>query len=378
MDYPLRKHMKAEKRSHPLVPGEPAPWFTSRTATRNRYVFDTVAGRYVVLSFLGAAGDPHARALLEGVRSMRARFDDDNCAFFGVVTAQADAGDALLQDALPGIRFFWDDALEASALYGAVAADGGYRGLTYVLDPALRVIAALALDEGHFERLRALLERLPPLPPPEVARAQAPVLVLPHVFEPALCRDLIAYYERLGGRESGFMREVDGKTKLQYDPGHKRRRDRNIEDEDLRRACMSRVHDRLAPQIEKAFQFRATRMERYIVSCYDADEDGHFRPHRDNTTKGTAHRRFAVSLFLNSGEYEGGFLRFPEYGPALYTAPTGGAVVFGCSMLHEATRVTRGKRYMFLPFLYDDAAARVRRENLKYLDLDAGKLDTGT
>ena len=79
----------------------------------------------------------------------------------------------------------------------------------------------------------------------------------------------------------------------------------------------------------------------------------------------------AVSLFLNSGEYEGGFLRFPEYGSALYAAPTGGAVVFGCSMLHEATRVTRGKRYMFLPFLYDDAAALVRQENSKYLEPDS-------
>lgn len=364
--------MKAEKRSHPLVPGEPAPWFSCRTSTRERYVFDTVAGRYIVLSFLGAAGDPHARALLEGVRSTRERFDDQSFAFFGVTTGEAGEADALLQDAIPGLRFFRDDEREVSELYGVVAPDGSYRGLTYVLDPSLRVIASLPFNEGHFERLDALLGRLPPLPAPEIARPQAPVLVLPHVFEPALCRDLIDYYERLGGRESGFMREVDGITRLQHDHGHKRRRDRDIEDEDLRRACMRRIHDRLAPEIEKAYQFRATRMERYLVSCYDAQEDGHFRPHRDNTTKGTAHRRFAVSLFLNGGEYEGGYLRFPEFGPALYTAPTGGAVVFGCSMLHEATRVTRGKRYMFLPFLYDDAAARVRKENLKYLELDSG------
>jgi predicted 2-oxoglutarate/Fe(II)-dependent dioxygenase YbiX len=164
------------------------------------------------------------------------------------------------------------------------------------------------------------------------------------------------------------MREVEGRTKGMIDHDHKRRRDCEIEDALLRRACMVRIHDRLAPEIEKAFQFRATRMERYIVACYDAEEAGHFRPHRDNTTKGTAHRRFAVSLFLNSGEYEGGFLHFPEFPGALYTAPIGGAVVFGCSLLHEATRVTRGKRYMFLPFLYDDGAARIRAENLKFLD----------
>jgi predicted 2-oxoglutarate/Fe(II)-dependent dioxygenase YbiX len=35
-------------------------------------------------------------------------------------------------------------------------------------------------------------------------------------------------------------------------------------------------------------------------------------------------------------------------------------VVFSCSLLHEATPVTRGTRYATLPFLYDDAAAAVR------------------
>jgi predicted 2-oxoglutarate/Fe(II)-dependent dioxygenase YbiX len=89
-----------------------------------------------------------------------------------------------------------------------------------------------------------------------------------------------------------------------------------------------------------------------------------------------------VSLFLNAGEFEGGQLRFPEYGNATYAAPTGGAVVFSCSMLHEATPVTKGKRYMFLPFLYDDAAANLRTENEKYLDTasmaSARAADTGS
>src|SRR3546814_20819717 len=75
----------------------------------------------------------------------------------------------------------------------------------------------------------------------------------------------------------------------------------------------------------------------------------YFRPHRDNTTKGTAHRRFAVTLNLNADEFEGGELRFPEFGPHLYKPPTGGAVVFSCSLLHEAMPVTKGRRYVFLP-----------------------------
>ena len=47
-------------------------------------------------------------------------------------------------------------------------------------------------------------------------------------------------------------------------------------------------------------------------------------------------------------------------------------------MLHEATPVTRGKRYVFLPFLYDDAAARLRDQNLKFLAGDANSPQDAT
>jgi predicted 2-oxoglutarate/Fe(II)-dependent dioxygenase YbiX len=36
-------------------------------------------------------------------------------------------------------------------------------------------------------------------------------------------------------------------------------------------------------------------------------------------------------------------------------------VVFSCALLHEATPVTRGRRYAFLPFFYDEAGAEVVR-----------------
>lgn len=163
------------------------------------------------------------------------------------------------------------------------------------------------------------------------------------------------------------MRDVDGRTVQVQDPAHKRRRDQEILDEDLRNACVYRIHDRLVPEIHKAFQFSATRIERYVVACYESQTGGHFRAHRDNTTKGTAHRKFAVSLNLNTGQYEGGMVWFPEYSRKLYTAPAGGAVVFSCSILHEATPVTAGRRYVFLPFLYDEEGARIRQENARFL-----------
>ena len=117
-------------------------------------------------------------------------------------------------------------------------------------------------------------------------------------------------------------------------------------------------------EVEKAFRFRVTRIERYIVARYDAEDGGYFRPHRDNRTSGTAHRQFACSINLNAEDFEGGDLRFPEYGTRTYRPPTGGAVVFSCSLLHEATPVTRGARYAFLPFFYDEAGEAIRQRNL--------------
>ncbi|MCY1278930.1 AhpC/TSA family protein [compost metagenome] len=359
--------------SRALDVGEPAPWFHCRTQANPKYAFDTVAGRYVVLCFFGSAGHPLAAEVLADFARQRQHFDDHNASFFGISIDPEDERQQRIGDRLPGQRFFLDFDQAVSRLYGVQGSDGQYRPVTLLLDPRLRILAILPIGQvaGHVAKVINLLHRLPPVPSVAAAVPQAPVLVVPHVFESDLCRRLIDCYEQHGGFESGFMQERDGMTVTVHQHSHKRRRDHIIDDEEIRAICLDRIRRRLLPEIHKAFQFSTSHIERYLVACYDAEESGHFRAHRDNTTKGTAHRRFAVSLFLNSGAYEGGFLRFPEFGNSLYSAPTGGAVVFSCSLLHEATAVTRGKRYMFLPFLYDEAARRVREENRQYLE-DSG------
>jgi predicted 2-oxoglutarate/Fe(II)-dependent dioxygenase YbiX/peroxiredoxin len=351
-----------------LPPGVPAPWFTAPALSGSaNYVFSSAAGRPILMLFFGAAGQEHAAAALSVVAANRDLFDDTNACFFGITCDPADAAQGRITQAIPGIRFFLDYDRSVSTLYGADFADGSgrYRPHWLLLDRSQRVVAPFAIDQGEaaVAALRTLVAESDSL------SDHAPVLVVPRVIEPALCRRLIDLYEAHGGEESGFMRQIDGKTVRVTDPEHKRRRDVTIEDATLQRHLMVRVHDRLAPMIARAFQFQATRMERYIVGCYSAGA-GHFRPHRDNTTSGTAHRRFAVTINLNTGDYEGGDLRFPEFGQRTYRAPTGGAVVFSCSLLHEATPVTRGTRYAFLPFLYDDAAAKVREENNRFLAED--------
>lgn len=355
-----------------LTVGDPAPWFTCRSSTSERFHFDTVAGRYVVLCFFESAAHPTTQQILESVLCNRQPFDDTFACFFGVSIDPDDERLPRVRESIPGIRFFWDSDRSVSQAYGALpqTPDGSYRRFSVVLDERLRVLAVFPIEPDphrHSERLLSYLLSLPPLVPAARANVQAPVLVIPRVFEPELCRELIGFYDQRGGDESGFMREVDGKTVPIMDYRFKRRRDQEISDERLKRAAMARIHDRVAPEIAKAYQFNATRIERHIVACYDHATGGFFRAHRDNTTKGTAHRKFAVSLNLNTGEYDGGLLRFPEFGNYLYQPPLGGAVVFSCSLLHEATAVTSGTRYAYLPFLYDDVSAEIRRKNLEFL-----------
>jgi len=350
--------------------GEPAPWFEARTPSKPRFAFHTIAGRSVVLCFLGSAGAPDSQRILDDILQHRGLFDDVNASFFAVSVDPEDERCGRIRQSLPGLRVFWDFDMNVSRLYAADPPEGCARGFSLVLDERLRVFAVIPFDEPaqHVPRILEALAQLAPPEAPRVTANPAPVLMVPRVFEPELCRTLIRHYEAHGGEESGYMKDVNGKTVLVHDHGHKRRRDCTIEDESLRQECMARIHDRLLPEILRAFQFRATRVERFLVACYDAATSDHFRPHRDNTTRGTAHRRFAVSLVLNTGEFEGGALRFPEFGRQTCSPPAGGAVVFSCSMLHEATPVTRGKRYAFLPFLYDEAAARIREANMRFLE----------
>lgn len=118
----------------------------------------------------------------------------------------------------------------------------------------------------------------------------------------------------------------------------------------------------MVPEIAKSFQFQATRHDNLKIGCYEGTTGGHFGVHRDNDSPGVAHRRFALTLNLNDG-YEGGHLRFPEFGPHLYRPEAGEAIVFSCSLLHEALPVTRGTRFMVICFLFgeEDQAIRDRR-----------------
>jgi peroxiredoxin/predicted 2-oxoglutarate/Fe(II)-dependent dioxygenase YbiX len=356
--------------------GDPVPWFMCASTSNANYNFDTVSGRYVVLCFFGSAAlESNFKVLSFFCEQIRTKFNDSHLAFFGVSIDPGDRELNRVRQMIPGIRFFWDFDLQVSKQYGAVQINEdrtiACTPFTLVLDPTLRVLANIKISlsdpDLHNNEIAKVLEQLPSVDEYAQVPLSAPILIVPRVFEPNFCQELIRLYNQHGGSESGFMREADGKTVGIQDYSFKRRKDYEIESEEIKSYIRDCISKRLVPEIAKAFQFKATRIERYIVACYDSETGGYFRPHRDNTTKGTAHRRFAVTINLNAEEYTGGDLRFPEFGTKTYRAPTGGAVVFSCSLLHEATPVISGTRYATLPFLYDDMAAKIRQANQQFL-----------
>lgn len=345
-----------------LSPGQAAPWFTAPTPNNPTFAFSSVAGRYVLLACLPQEEGPR-QAALNQLAAHDARFDETNLIVFAVIRDEPSIAQARDRR---GVRWFLDRDGQVSRMLGALGPNGEERPLWIILDPTLRVLVSGTMADT--DRIFSILRSLPPPDEHAGAPMHAPVLVVPRIFEPELCRRLIDFYDARGGQRSGVMREIDGKTVGVLD-GFKSRRDASIEDEAFRAELRRRIELRLLRQINNAFQFAATRIERYVVACYDAQEGGYFRAHRDNTTAGTVHRKFACSINLNAEEFEGGDLRFPEFGSRTYRPPTGGAVVFSCSLLHEATPVTRGRRYAFLPFFYDEAGEQARQQNLHKLVL---------
>lgn len=373
-----------------LTVGDRAPWFTPTITTQlgttqsgtpqsgktqsggqpdNQ---DFIMGGYrAVLFFFGSSRNPLVRAALQTFCAAQARFAQQQIHFFGI---SIDPGDQALAAAVPATEYFhwiWDFTGDISIRYGLcqLGQDQGvlYDPTTFVLNENLQILNLFELETGqsHAQQVLQYLDTLPAPTPPRLIVQQSPVLLIPQVFSPSFCQSLIDRYEADGGTASGFMQQTGNQTGSQtvvtLDPQVKRRRDWLIQDQALIQQINLLLGRRIVPEIFKAFQFQVTYFERYVVACYEATDRGFFRPHRDNTAKGTAHRRFALSLNLNA-DYEGGYLRFTEYSADLYAPPAGSAAVFSCSLLHEAMPVTQGRRFVLLSFLYGDEDAQLRQQ----------------
>jgi len=360
---------KSEPGPARIVLGDPVPWFAAPLISGGSFNLSVAAGRWIVLSFLGSPANPRAERELAEILEVFHLFHEDRIVFYGVLTEPAADPTPYLKLSTAAMSFLADYDSAVSAPFGAADMPR-----TVILDPMLRAVADIPWDyaAGHAQTVRDVLKGLPHVDESAGVPLSAPVLIVPRVFDFQLCDVLIQAYEKLGGEDSGFLLDADGKTSRVVDYRLKRRSDLTIAHPQLREAIRSQVVRRLLPAVERFFQFQATRMDRYIVACYDSAVGGHFYRHRDNINAGAEHRRFAVTINLNK-DYEGCDLLLPEFGSRLYRAPHAGAIVFSCGALHQVTPITKGRRYAFLAFLYGEADAALREANNAKLDHSAAR-----
>jgi predicted 2-oxoglutarate/Fe(II)-dependent dioxygenase YbiX len=314
-----------------------------------------------------ADGTPTRFYAQAGGRPALVVFADADCD--GRLRALATGLEALARDALsvhvvgptpPGGRDLPFALLTDGDGRAAAAFRTGGVPTAFMLDQNLRVRATLAFDDGArvAKRVEGLVDELAwdDRDAREIT-AQAPVLIVPDVLDADGCARLIEVWEREGHSETGVESSAGGRRAEQLSAQLKRRRDHVVADPERTRELAATVGRRVMPELSKAFAYRATRFEGFKIACYDASERGFFRAHRDNLSPATAHRRFALTLNLNAS-YDGGQLRFPEYGPQRYRPAPGAALLFSCSHLHEVLDVTAGRRFVLLSFLFGDEARR--------------------
>ena len=329
-----------------LTPGERIPDFGRLDAAGKQCLFfDLHHGQPMVLFLCGRAAE--ARAGLSALAGSG----------WGPVTrvvlvlGQPSEIAPLQQELGADVKLLADDGALSQHLLGALP-----RTLTALtLDDNLRILERREQsgDPAEFVKSIAALYAARPQPAPRTFQQQAPVLFIPRALDEQFCRDLIAYFEETGGTPSGTAVVEGDKALWKPNPDVKMRRDVYIEGG----VWLDRVKDalvrRVLPEIQRCFNFQVTQHEVFKLIRYDAGA-GYFHAHRDNESRDTQHRRFAMTINLNPGEYEGGALRFPEFGPDLYVPERGGAVIFSCSLLHEVTPVTKGSRYGLLGFFFGE------------------------
>jgi peroxiredoxin len=310
---------------------------------------DEITGNPIVIVFCPKFTSPVTEALA-GFRARLEQFVDAGGRLFAVTLERATVAKA---QAIP-----FPVLLDKNGrIFRDFGANSQHLPTTVLLRPNHHVLAIIkAASETQAPEALALVRQITAERRPLLMAPHAPVLIIPDVLSQEDCRHLIIVFETRGKVFLDLGPGIDyiGTDYKMRVPEHGRRDriDHWIVENDTSALLDHRLIHRVIPEIAKAFHYQVTRHERMRIGCYEGSRGGKLHGHRDNFDPSTAYRRFAMSVNLNTEEFEGGELRFPEYGDQRYRPGTGNAIVFSSSLLHEALHVTSGRRFVLLAFLF--------------------------
>ncbi len=329
--------------------GDHSPVFSCNDTEGDFYDFYCdVTGKPVVFIF---SGNTDLKDLADPLLSISS-LDGDRAQMVTIVAGNAEDVKAQKEAANWPIRTVVDVGGEVTT--GFANLSGVPAPSIFVLCPNQRVAGITGLDqtgENLSGWLGECLSEVTFSDKPRAVSSIPPALMIPRVLDPEDCEWLIGLW-RDGETQEGQVTlgaSQGGRKAVARDM--KRREDFILEDPEMQQRVLGKMMPRLAPELKKVLHFHKWSMEALRVGCYKASDQGFFNIHRDNTSPPTKDRKYAITINLNTGEYEGGDLRFPEYGNQLFCPPAGGAVVFSCSLLHEVLPVTSGERFTLLTFL---------------------------
>ena len=203
-----------------------------------------------------------------------------------------------------------------------------------VVDGTLMVRNVLHADEAVEATVRLFVDLLSGFP----SFGQAPILRIPMVFEPMLCKNLIEWWRREKDKKEGVV-AVDPQIQ-----------------QILQIAMDSHIGNRIIPRLRAAFRYQPQYRE-----------PPHIWHHNDlpineliKTNQEASYREFALMIALHVEPVEGGELEFVEYSPAKYALQTGEAIVFSTQLLQRFLPLLKGDRYWYATFFYSEPQANLQ------------------
>lgn len=338
--------------------GDRAPNFTLPDSSgAARMFYAQTRGQPTLLAFLGPVDDPGTFNVVDALVRRSQAYGQAVLMLLVINDSTARCSTAGLSLAEES-HILVDATGKIGAAYREAAGIGsGSPRFLLILDANQRAVRILVINDASpvaqalaeaFVAVDALLAAAARLTPQEMV---APVLVIPNILDREVCDRLMGVWQSCGRVEGALVTHRFG-LKDTVDHRYKKRLDHLVTNPSLHGELSDTLGPRLGSETLKAFHLTRFVLEPFVVACYDAARGDFVRPHRDNLNPRLANRRFAVSINLND-DYEGGELRFAEYGLQRYRPRGGGAIVFSCSILHEALPVRQGRRFILLTFLLD-------------------------